>query len=583
MRLIRLATENNATFDVNFDTPITIEANSQLALQNTTFERAFDIMEVTTANRKMTMKYPELVLDKAESNIPLLTINTQAEQDDFFLQISGAMNKLLLDISPSDGGGGNQSVFGGSEWLVARHPKRHNDIEIKLCLTPLVSPFLGLPTNSATRFAERGIFGRDVDDYNYETSFVGALDIGDRFSMKTGVARTTDRTNVIEMNEGISFCAGSGTFTVQIENSVNNTLGSPLTTNNGFGMGLLLGKQTIPDGLDFTDADVDFEIYFNRVGENYTMINGKGTGRVDTGILPHKVTTAGHLDVGVHDIIGITIEDNGIVLFISQDNGQPASNVAITPITNAQRIEIQKFGIQAYMYFNDTENFIKIANARVTPSPFVSFGNHNIQDDNVAIFAKSRDLSVRGLAVNHYLNLPWRYNAENETNIGISRFDKRQTFNLEISESILRYMGFTRAQHFVITDTLTIENGMFLVTADADMSFTFSDFFIVESQSLQLDSYNAVADERLSVGLPARQSLNASLKGDRMSILATIPINDSLGEVAFETNTPVFIDIKNINETNIRNLRFRILDGENNPIKTTATTNMTLLIKGPNE
>jgi len=213
----------------------------------------------------------------------------------------------------------------------------------------------------------------------------------------------------------------------------------------------------------------------------------------------------------------------------------------------------------------------------------VSFGNHNITDDNVAIFAKSRDLNVRGLAVNHYLNLPWRYNAENETNIGISRFDERQTFNLEISESILRYMGFIRAQHFVITDTLTIENGMFIITADADMSFTFSDFFIVESQTLQLDSYNGVPDERLNVGLPARQSLNASLKGDRMSILATIPINDSLGEVAFETNTPVFINIKNTNETNIRNLRFRILDGESNPIKTTATTNMTLLIKGPNE
>ena len=578
MRLIRLATENNATFDVNFDTPINIEPNSQLALQNTTFERGFDNLEITIGNRKMAMIYPETVTDQVESIIPTLTVNTQVEQDDFFDKISGTLNGLLLDMCPFEGGNDNKSVFGGSEWIIRRHPKTR-DCEILLALTPLLPPFLQVTTNKPVREEEASIFGKDTDTFNYVGSVQTGLDIGDRFSMKNGVGVTTTRSNIMEMNEGISFCRGSGTFAIQIENSVDNSLGNPLTTNNGVGIGLLLGKQHVP--FDLQDADVDFEMYFNRVGENYTFINGKGNARADSGKAPLKVTTAAHADIGSHDIIGFTIEDNSIIGFISRDDGAiPHSFTRI--LTDAQKLEIQKFGIQAYIYFNGTENHVKVANARITASPFIEFGNHN-DVDNVAKFAKGRDANIRGLAANHYNNLPFRFNSLNENRLGISRFDITQTFKLEISESVLRYLGFKPQQHFTIADTLTIENGRFNLIAEDEISYTFSDFFVVESQSLQLDSYNAVPDERLEGGIPFSQSLNVSLKGDRRSILATIPINESLGNVTYERSTPIFINIKNTTETNIRNLKFRILDGKMNAIRTTATTNMTLLIKGPKE
>ena len=578
MRLIRLATDNNANFDANFDTPINIEPNSQLALQNTTFERGFDNLEVTLGNRKMTMIYPEISLDQVEANIPTLTVNTQVEQDDFFHKISGTLNGLLLDMCPFDAGSDNKSVFGGSEWIIRRHPKTR-DCEILLQLTPLLPPFLGLATNKPVRNAEKSIFGTDTDTFNYVGSVQPGLNVGDRFSMKNGIGVTTDRSNIMEMNEGISFCRGSGTFAIQIENSVDNSLGNPLTTNNGVGIGLLLGKQHVPDNLQ--DADVDFEMYFNRVGENYTFINGKGTARADSNKAPLKVTMAADADIGSHDMIGFTIEDGSITGFISRDDGAvPHSFTRI--LTDAQKLEIQKYGIQAYIYFNGTENHVKVANARITASPFIEFGNHN-NVDNVATFAKGRDANIRGLSANHYNNLPFRFNSLNEDRLGISRFDITQIFNLEISESILRYLGFKSRQHFTIADTLTVENGRFNLVAEDEISYTFSDFFIVESQTLQLDSYNAVPDERLDVGIPFSQTLNSSLKGDRKSILATIPINESLGNVTFETNTPIFINIKNTNETNIRNLKFRILDGKMNPIRTTATTNMTLLIKGPSE
>jgi len=73
------------------------------------------------------------------------------------------------------------------------------------------------------------------------------------------------------------------------------------------------------------------------------------------------------------------------------------------------------------------------------------------------------------------------------------------------------------------------------------------------------------------------------LKGDRKNILATIPLQQGTGEMVYEVNTPIFIDIKNLSDSNIRNLKFRILDNNFQEIKTSNTSNMTLLIKGPKE
>ena len=125
-----------------------------------------------------------------------------------------------------------------------------------------------------------------------------------------------------------------------------------------------------------------------------------------------------------------------------------------------------------------------------------------------------------------------------------------------------------------------VDAGRLRFTAGNSISFTFSDFYIVESQTLPLDSYNASPDDRIDQNVPLDQIAKFPLKGDRKNILATIPISESNGEVVFETNTPIFINIKNIGTDNIRNLKFRILDKDFNEVETTATTNMTILIEG---
>ena len=229
---------------------------------------------------------------------------------------------------------------------------------------------------------------------------------------------------------------------------------------------------------------------------------------------------------------------------------------------------------------------IKICNARISASPFISKGIFNT-DDNKGMFIGLKDLAVAGLPDTLYNALPYRFKGSNATSVGpLGRFNPpitTQSFNLTLDQGIQKYLGFASNERITDTQSLIIVNGTFRTVASQQINFNFSDFYIVESQSLLLDSYNAVPDERIDENMNVNQALKIPLKGDRKNILATIPINEGTGQVEYETNTPQFIDIRNLQDTNIRNLKFRILDKNLKQIKTSNTTNMTIVIKNANE
>ena len=58
MKLIRLATDNHARFDANFDTPINIAPKSSWALQHLSLEREFPVFEIGVNNEFVNVKYP---------------------------------------------------------------------------------------------------------------------------------------------------------------------------------------------------------------------------------------------------------------------------------------------------------------------------------------------------------------------------------------------------------------------------------------------------------------------------------------------------------------------------------------------
>ena len=272
--------------------------------------------------------------------------------------------------------------------------------------------------------------------------------------------------------------------------------------------------------------------------------------------------------------------------FVDKEGAQSIEIMDLLTLTDEQLLKAQKEGIQAYFYFNDDNTGVKVCNARVSCSPFVYDGIFSNPDD-VGTFVGTRDMVVSGLPDTLYQSIPYRFNPANDLRCGQGgRYNPNRAtgdFALTIDEGIQAYLGFSSRQRIRANETHVVSNGLFRREADKLIAFTFSDFFIVESMNLPLDSYNAQPDERLNANMNRNQVLTTPLKGDRKNILATIPMNEGAGVVEYETNTPQFIDIKNLSDTNIRNLKFRVLDKNFRELVTSNTTNMTLLVKGPNE
>ena len=115
---------------------------------------------------------------------------------------------------------------------------------------------------------------------------------------------------------------------------------------------------------------------------------------------------------------------------------------------------------------------------------------------------------------------------------------------------------------------------------------TLSDNFIVESMTVPLDSYDSsevfYSNVRLADGSSPIINPKAAKKGRRKNILMTLPVNDNTsGLVEYESQNLIFIDIKNAEKLNLRNMDFRILDKSFNEIKQSGESAvMTILIDG---
>lgn len=103
--------------------------------------------------------------------------------------------------------------------------------------------------------------------------------------------------------------------------------------------------------------------------------------------------------------------------------------------------------------------------------------------------------------------------------------------------------------------------------------------YIIESQTFTLDSYD-------SYGLNL-QDRRANGGGSRRNILATIPIAEvpigttGGGIIQYEPPTLYYIAIKNRGDIVTRQIRFRLLNNQYQPIKTEGLTQMVILVKDP--
>jgi hypothetical protein len=489
--------------------------------------------------------------------------------------------------------------MGGSEFVV-RHKqnKLGNLIEIVYHYSYNLPPFRRL-NNSPIMTDEDSNSPVSIKPTRPATPGGLTINLGDRFGMDaTGfTGRSTDMRHFVALDAGLSFTKGCGEVFFQIDSSTDNGLGGGNTaTNNGVGISLYFGTgQNFNElGNDTPDRNkVDAEVYFNRKGAPYSFIQQRGDGRLASAVNPLKVED-GDGDVNSHkdhDYMGISIQNGFVSGFVIQDNGLGRQQLFTTRLTDEQKLAIGKKGIQCIIYFNDDENAILVQNCRINISPYhLRFDGADesgpYEDDYILHTRFTTDIplllmnTVPNLLAGHRTRSTIRVAGLTDGPRQSTRILNNDTIQINIPREVLEYLGFKNRQNFSKDRVFDVENGIFRLIADFDSADVFSDYYVVESQSLQLDSYNAMPDNRLSDALPVRQSSVAPLKGDRRSILATVPQMDNItGSVAFETNTPIFIDIKNISDTNIRNLKFRVLDKNMNEIETANISNMTILIE----
>jgi hypothetical protein len=121
----------------------------------------------------------------------------------------------------------------------------------------------------------------------------------------------------------------------------------------------------------------------------------------------------------------------------------------------------------------------------------------------------------------------------------------------------------------------------FNLIPDGISSLTQSDNFVVILDSNPLLSYDASQFSYDDNQSQPTTTYN-QMKGRRLNILATIPVNDNNGVVEFDSNELVYIDFDNKYPQEIKNLRLRVLNKNLEPILTNGKSVMTLLIKNNN-
>ncbi len=69
----------------------------------------------------------------------------------------------------------------------------------------------------------------------------------------------------------------------------------------------------------------------------------------------------------------------------------------------------------------------------------------------------------------------------------------------------------------------------------------------------------------------------------RKNFLAVVPSSDNNGSVIYEVNTPIFIDLDNVNPTSIRNITARLLFNDLSPVRMAGLGTIVVLLKDENE
>ena len=537
MKLVRLATDNDGVFASAFQNDMIIAPQSQMALLNLTFQTNIGTFVVIPSGSTITFKSDTDDANTSQTvTIPERSFSV-SEIEDYYKHIQHALNSAIKNDNAR---GAGQKFYNsvGSGFRIGTTDEGIKTIEYRY------APFINPITSFANVIANSMIWFND-----YITPTVTG----------TGVNKQTEITK-----KAGEPAKGTRTYKVLPLNGRRLNDGSSILT-------------------DIPPAQRDFEIRFNRMGETYKYINNLSD-EIDSTIQPVRVESATYPDVKEHDILFMEVSGNVLQLGVITDGGATATRNVFASINVAAGEELYP-----YLYIRGASTDVKVDMMNYTIDPWLpSIGGDERGNDDWQI---TGDIDTAGF--NGYDDVLDQAPMNTAiTQVDLDRFfiGADAKFNLLMPNVALRALGFTQFQgtgnagflNQNISRSEPVYNWKVIKAKSLPAAYT-SDNFIVESMSLPLDSFDASKTSYPQGTVYVNPA--SDKRGRRKNILMTIPVNNNTsGLVEYESATPIFIDINNVEEINAKNLNFRILNKDFSPIiQGDESAIATILIKKQNE
>lgn len=621
VKLIRLASDNDCKFNADLDQGIKLKENSQIALQNITFDTddfliltvgrerdkvSFNLNATATGDVGALVEHHAFLKNESYN---LSNINN------FYKDLESKLNMCCKTDNTS-----NDNLY--HSFMVVYDGKDGyeyasvNGVYMFMKLNPMSMMFNfnhdGKPRNDPADpdNTHSIMFESSADPLNandlaltFNTTFNGSngLDLGN--IKNNGLVSTNLHEYFVYPVDDIRWSRGSGMYMARIHNLIDNS-GSADT--NGFAIGFSfthLENATEGGQLPMTDAMRDFEIRVKRPTDDYEFVNPTipNINQISTGNAPFKFNATTDPNQLTHDLI--LFEKNAQVITAKVINTSIAGGSATTifsyTMTDAEHEKDLHPYIIVYAEDSDVEVGLPVISVDNLINPLNLEGRaiNPSNNDDYEIVGQEQALQTLG---DKNIYEVYKTNHGDGFVNGGDGFINDDAFNsnadpdiladytpqLTIHSRLLQNMGFNikGSSRFTFSlPTTELSNGVspfgqFNLVPDGSIQITNSDNYIVVLDSIPLVSFDA---SEFDYGVNANSNLhnNRNKRGRQKSILATIPANNDNGIVEYQPNELVYIDLDNRFDLELKNIRLRVLNKQFGEIKTNGTSIMTLLIK----
>jgi len=611
VKLIRLSTDNsNGHFKANFDTDITIEPNSKIALKNLTFESRVGIF-IASANNSRVFFLGDGTID-SDFKEQFITPGRYTNFTKLANEVSQALNRTITLQDGKANGRAHREIYGQFKVRI------NFDLKTRLEFRQSVAMNIQSNAYGAIDYEIRDPFPTgNTLSWTQPAAPLNQFELDDdqELYLKASAVETHDERYSFVPRFGLGLSKGCAVWYCRIKSSVVNG-----ATPNGFSIGVSFGDPRMPEDTDITAIGVsaterNCEISFIDKNVNYFFRRShKGVASVsyDTGFAPNDVDSA---NIDQHDVLVFKIDNNSngkksISAHIYDYNGGPGrERLIFSQPLNDDELEGT---ITPYIYMRGNKNNIQLDMLRFTPDPFFEVNNQNIilenigdVNDDVAGYVltdptftfDNSETITNPIHQNIRQKIALNYIDNQGNNI-----DENLQPQLSLGGELAEFLGFNKKGNISeylssielidfeydynqnLFDQFLNSRGL-MIDAPYFTPFQQSDSFILETLSLPLVSYNSsvTKDQFLNSALSRLRTINNDIgnrqtNGSRRNILATIPKSSENGLVQYEPNELIYIDIDNNQKINLRNFELRILNTDFESIKTFGIIDMTLLI-----